>query len=288
MNNQSSGSENGQGGSAQNERAQQIRLDIADRVAKYLTAKGVPERNHAGTVGSITSVSALATRRKLKGETSWSAEDLALIALHYGDPISAIFNVQWQACSLEGGGQALAARADIGKRIETPTEGQLVARRSGHAWQLLAYKTVATSDEFFEVKEAELVTRYEKLRVAVLDDDEAVAEMIALALQDHGYVVNPYSAERDLSENIDQHEAFIVDYILGPQQTAAQVIGKIRASKPHALILLLTGQARESLDADIARLMSLYDAELLEKPVRAPILASAIQRWMNKQRMSAR
>lgn len=287
MNNQDSGSES-EHGASQSERVQQIKLDIADRVAKYLTANGIAERHHAAMVGSITGVSALATRRKLKGETSFAGDDIALIALHFDDPISAIFGVNWQACELEVSGQWLQARADIGKRVEEPSYGQLVARRSNHRWQLLAFKEGTAADELFEVKEAELVTRYEKLKVAVLDDDEAVGEMIAHALQEHGYAVNPFSSESALSENIDQHEAFIVDYKLGPQHTAAQVIAKIRASKPHALILLLTGQARESLDADIARLMNQFDAELLEKPVRPPILASAIQRWVNKQRMSAR
>ncbi|MFY9479342.1 MAG: helix-turn-helix domain-containing protein [Aquabacterium sp.] len=290
MNNQDTGPDGEQGAFALNERIQlndrlqQYRMSVVDRVAMYLTAKGVAERNHAAKIGSITGISALQNRRKLKGETSFAVEEVALIASHFDDPPSAIFNIQWHTCELEIAGERIQARADIGKRIDAPGNGQLAARR-GNPWQLILFKEGdAEQDDLFEVKEVELVTNPEKLKVAVLDDDEDVAGMIADALQDLGYLADPFSSENQLSESIDRHDAFIVDYKLGPHQTAAQLIARIRANKPHALILLLTGQAKENLDADIARLMHLHDSELHEKPVRISILASAIQRWMNKQR----
>lgn len=272
-----------------------LHRDITRQMAAYLEGRGVPERKQASFVSEVTGLSIVQARRRLGEGPGWLIEEIILIVQHFEDSISTLFGSATPvkasstktACEVRIGDTWYGARALIRKPVGQPKVGQLVALRGAPRWKIIPYAGGAHSpgEEFFEVADLDVLPKpTENIYVAVLDDDVSVASAVRDALNAGGFTAKAFSSEAELAPELDDFDVYIIDFLLGPRkETASALVKDIRAKKPSAPILLLTGQARETLRAEIANLVSTFDVEIHEKPAQLMILESVIQRWQSKR-----
>ncbi|WP_230181418.1 helix-turn-helix domain-containing protein [Aquabacterium sp. CECT 9606] len=272
-----------------------LHRDITRQMAAYLEGRGVPERKQASFVSEVTGLSMAQARRRLGEGPGWLIEEIILIVQHFEDSISTFFGATPlaktpsanTACEMRIGDTWYGARAVIRKLVERPKVGQLVALRGAPRWKIIPYTAGAhsPSEEFFEVADLTVLPKpSENVYVAVLDDDVSVASAVRDALNAGGFTAKAFSSEAELAPELDDFDVYIIDFLLGPgKETASALVKGIRAKKPSAPILLLTGQARETLRAEIANLVSTFDVEIHEKPAQLMILESVIHRWQSKR-----
>lgn len=275
-------------------RNQERREHISLCIARYLLAKGVPERKQATLVADITGLSIKQARLKLGAGPAWSVDESMELAAHFGDGLVEIFAVSndkvsrgQQVCEVQVEGKAYAAMASVGaSAIGDAKPDDLVACRSAGRWRVLPMRKVdsGVEDALKIVSLKVLCSANSGVRIAVLDDDLTVALSVRDAFASEGFSVAAYEYAADLERDINKFDVFIIDFFLG-EETATRLIETIREAKPGNPVLVLTGRAREdaSVDAEIARLIRLSKVQVHEKPAQVQYMQSAIESWLDEQ-----
>ena len=112
------------------------------------------------------------------------------------------------------------------------------------------------------------------MRILVIDDEPAVAAVIAEALRDEGHEVFVASGGQEGLQVIAQGrpEAVFLDVVM-PGMDGVEVLRRIRARDPHLPVIILSGWAGKS-QLDEARRLGVTD--ILQKPVALKTLSSAL------------
>ena len=117
------------------------------------------------------------------------------------------------------------------------------------------------------------------LRVAVIDDDLLAAESLCDWFDDAGGKAQAFaSADALLGSDVQQFDAYVVDYILGAGQSSEALIRHLRHLRPQAPIVLLTGRLRDGTASEdsLTTLMRSLKVMFFEKPVRPAVLTAAL------------
>lgn len=117
------------------------------------------------------------------------------------------------------------------------------------------------------------------LRVAIVDDDALSAGALCEWFNASGGQCREFStASALLSEDLCRFDAFVVDFILGPGQSAEALIAHLRQRRPAAPIVLLTGRLRDGTASEdtLTSLMRSLNVMFFEKPVRPAVLMAAL------------
>jgi len=276
----------------------------ADRLSELMTRHGVPARQHANLLAQVAGMSISQARRKLKG-ASWSFGEVWQLTRYFGETLDTVFA---QALGADAGalpppqrstlsaqfihlGQMLPCEIRLGAQLPAQVRGdQLAAAHDARGWW------VASSGELHERGRPfphyavdQLVISQERpdhlAHIAVVDDDRHAAEALQDWFVEAGYQAQAFpSAASLLATPLTQYDAFIVDFILGHQTTAHDLIEQIRRACPVAPIVVLTGQLRDghATEADLTTLLRTRGATFFEKPARPAVLAAAIQSHLDR------
>ena len=272
--------------------AAEDRSRVSRSISGYLTHRGVPERRQAAYVSEITGFSIMQARRKLAGGPPWSIEECMAIADHHGDSLDALLGLpergvpaRSEPCEVQIGALWYAALVDIGPRALKAKVGDLVAYRTPRRWRVVPHGTIGhvPPDQVHSVLGLSVRSSASaNIHIAVLDDDATVAQTVRDGLTSAGFAVSAFTSASALQSDIEQFDVFILDFFLDGNQTATSLIALIRELKPDALILVLTGRAREGADAELAHQIRVFKVQMYEKPARIAYIESEIEAWMDQ------
>lgn len=123
-----------------------------------------------------------------------------------------------------------------------------------------------------------------KGRIAILDDEPAVREILGEFLRTRGYEVNLFEEPNGLDKHLRTHpvDLLVCDLYLG-DVTGLDVIRKLRPDYPALDIIVLTGFA--SID-NVIEAFRLGANEYLQKPVNLLLFENSIERLLEKKRLA--
>jgi len=120
------------------------------------------------------------------------------------------------------------------------------------------------------------------MRILVIDDEPAVAAVIAEALREEGHEVSVAgSGEQGLRAIAEiSPDALFLDIVM-PGMDGIEALRRIRGKDPHLPVIILSGWASKS-QIDEARRLGVTD--ILQKPVALRTLSSALARTATADR----
>ena len=123
-----------------------------------------------------------------------------------------------------------------------------------------------------------------KGRIAILDDEPAVREILGEFLRTRGYDVSLFEEPNGLDKHLRSHpvDLLVCDLYLG-DVTGLDVIRKLRPDYPALDIIVLTGFA--SID-NVIEAFRLGANEYLQKPVNLLLFENSIDRLLEKKRLA--
>ncbi|MCB0218211.1 MAG: response regulator [Chrysiogenetes bacterium] len=123
-----------------------------------------------------------------------------------------------------------------------------------------------------------------KGRIAILDDEPAVREILGEFLRTRGYEVSLFEEPNGLDKHLRNHpvDLLVCDLYLG-DVTGLDVIRKLRPGYPALDIIVLTGFA--SID-NVIEAFRLGANEYLQKPVNLLLFENSIERLLEKKRLA--
>lgn len=118
-------------------------------------------------------------------------------------------------------------------------------------------------------------------KILVIDDDKNIREILSLALEDEGYIVDKAEngQEAIAKTNANFYNLAIVDWRL-PDIEGTKLLGQLKETKPKMMKIMLTGYP--SMDNVIAAVNDRADAFLL-KPVDFEVLLKKVKNLLKLQ-----
>lgn len=281
----------------------------SDRLSALLGRHGIPSRHQATEIAHICAISISQARRKLRGAV-WLFDEVHTICRHFGESLDAVFGSPvLQTCSTSPhgvphlgntspatlliDGQAMACQIHLGP-LHTSTqagmEGLVACYSQQQGWLVASAQRVAQEGyggARYAVEQLQLRNPAAQLRtrIAVLDDDIGSADALTDWFNEVGYEARSYnSTEALLAQPLSEHDAFVVDLILGGGQTSQSIVERIRLEQPDAPIVLLTGQLKDGTasEATLTTILRTQGVTFFEKPVRPAVLTAAIQSSLDR------
>ena len=122
------------------------------------------------------------------------------------------------------------------------------------------------------------------LRVLVVDDDEEDFLILRDLLADYAQEKFSLDWVGTLREGIDalranQHDVFLVDYQLGPDNGMELVRLAVAEGSAHRPVIMLTGQGNPEVDREA---LAAGASDYLAKPVNTEQLLSALRMWLHR------
>jgi hypothetical protein len=275
----------------------QDNLLVATRVGQLMDRHDVPKQKQTRTLADILVLSFAQAHRKMRGQSTWTFGEIKGVAEAFGEPITVLVDPREEngriatAALLDVGTKLLPCLAWIGEELRGGKQPEYVAVRVADIWRIYSPDDAPTGPRFtvelIEIRPRQADT--DKPTIAVVDDDPGddsgdlkTADTICLYLNERGFKATAYydaPSFRDAAKRV-VFDAFVVDWLLG-EETAEAAIKDIRESdNPRAPIFLLTGQldTGNADESDIARVMTTFDVNVLEKPARLPLLAAELNK----------
>lgn len=281
----------------------------AECLGALMERHGVPARQQAATLAQITDISISQARRKLRGAV-WLFGEVFAVAQHFGESLDQVFgqpgathphplspalenlgDAAAQDAQFLMEGQALPCQLRLGAQIRPGTTGAtLAAAHDARGWWVgsqAALLGLGLQGPHYQVAQVSLTqdSQAQAPRIAVIDDDVASAEALGDWFNETGYQASAFtSAAQLLRTPLSDYDAFVVDLILGAGQTAHALVEQIRAARPLAPIVLLTGQLRDgaATEADLTTILRTQGVAFFEKPVRPAVLTATIQSKLDR------
>ncbi|BEN04659.1 hypothetical protein SMETH2_47900 (plasmid) [Serratia marcescens] len=268
-------------------------MHAGEMLSNVMTMNGIPKHKQASHIRDVLNVSTPQAQRKLKGTAPWELTQLEQVVGSLDLSMSQFFAMFENELS-----EKQDAVFNIDK-LEIPCKIYLSKENSKERRE---YSAVKVNDKWHvfkteEIEENELYsearrfigmiiiesnkTEMKKKRIALLDDDKDVLESISEIISHGDYTVNSFTNLSDLEDKIvsSPYDAYVMDWIVH-DKSAYESIRKIRESKkPHAMIIVLTGQDSEEVDDEIATAISDFD---IIGPFSKPLKINSIQRLIDK------
>lgn len=267
---------------------------IAAHLRQALQIQGVPPRQQAAWVARLCDISVSQARRKLQG-AGWLFDEVLTLAQHHGlslDDLAHEHHCSGSSSSPLEKGHVLLEGADTACQVQighllAPRDQEhtaVQAVRDGDRWLIgtpAALRRLHPQGPRYAVQRLMLTPTPPRapLRVAVIDDDVMAAESLCDWFDDAGGKAQAFgSADALLQTDLQQFDAFVVDFILGPGQSSESLIRHLRGQRPQAPIVLLTGRLRDGTASEdsLTNLMRALKVMFFEKPVRPAVLTAAL------------
>ncbi|WP_423393047.1 helix-turn-helix domain-containing protein [Burkholderia sp. LMG 21824] len=271
---------------------------IAQKIHDLLESNGIPRHRHVATIGRILNLSASHAHRKMKGASPWTLAQIKDVASSFGvDAPSLLHGVSTPEGNRTRGREAILAigneeipcRAHIDEELpHSVTQPLFVALRFADSWRIYRAEG-APSGRKFGVTAIEIncaPQQMQKPSVAILDDNVGVVDELARYLSSHGFSVSKFHTASSLKSMMRtvKFDAFVVDWIIDTE-TAGECIRDIfNTHDCDTAVLILTGFMDDSVHTQaIAEIMRSFNIiGPFEKPVRAPVIAAALDRHFKR------
>ena len=278
---------------------------VAERLRQALNSQGIAPRQQAAWVARLCNISVSQARRKLQG-AGWLFDEVHTLAQHHalsldelareGSTSTGVGAPMAQGELLLEGGHS-PCQVQIGHLL-APREQErtaLQAVRDGDQWRVgsaSALRRLHPHAPRYAVQRLMLtpVPPRAPLRVAVVDDDLLAAESLCDWFDDAGGKAQAFaSAHALLATDLQQFDAYVVDYILAAGQSSEALIRQLRSQRPQAPIVLLTGRLRDGTASEdsLTALMRSLKVMFFEKPVRPAVLAAALLNSLDRANSGA-
>lgn len=279
---------------------------LANRFAELLLEKGIPAHQHVSFVAQHCALSVSQARRKMLG-ASWSFSEVRRLASELGISLDHLFTNEQthsspaihsdsknrQALAMEGklhiGNAAIDCNVTLGTRAIAPNKPTDLL-----AVQLPKELIVGTTEQLVDELQNGQVFHVHELRIyqpdraapviAILDDDPDSSSALREWFDEAGYEALAYSSGEQLLADADDHDAFIIDFLLADGKASTETIAELRLRLPEAPIALLTGKLRDGLvsELELAPILRTQNVLFFEKPVRPSVLAAALQSGLDR------
>jgi len=249
-----------------------------------LDRHGVPERQRIRALEAAIGISYTQVRRRMIGEAPWTIDEIKKLASHFHEPLipimSALADAPGIPASLPFGGAAMPCTIwPVGEPLPGRI-GPMVAMHDSTTDQWTVAPAAEVSDSPSYELARLLFERAPPRRVAVLDDDRDSAQSIVDFLGAKGLDAQPFNCAIDLLAAMESQpfDGFVVDWLLG-DNTAKDLLSKIRARVPSGPVVILTGQIATGAASEDELVMvgASYRALLFEKPTRPLSIFNALQ-----------
>ena len=281
---------------------------VAEQLVGLMVEHGVPVRQQANLLSELCGLSLSQARRKLRG-AMWSFGEVLAVTRRFGASLDQVFSdspgdgvahtvnaadvssVTLQDATFVMGSLAVPCRVRLGALIVgDPAEDELLTAQNDTGWYVGTREQLhrhRIKDPWYVADLVVLtpVPNKPRVRIAILDDDIGTTETLGDWFNATGYAAQAFTTgEQLLASQIDNHDAFIVDFMLAGGDSSQEIIRKIRQALPEAPIVLLTGKLRSGQvsEADVATMLRTSNVTLFEKPVRPSVLAATIEKELDR------
>jgi CheY-like chemotaxis protein len=270
---------------------------IAKKVRELMELRGIGDRKQTGELGRILNLGFSAAHRKINGESPWTVSQIIEVATHYNETPGALLDsIQLDNATstanfamdavLSIQDREFSCSAQVSELLSEDQFVSFVAFKDRDQWRIAEMIDAPKELALYVVKKIEIhpVQAY-KLSVAVIDDDENIANNIRDYLNHNGFKAAAfYSTETAaLALNKSEFDAYVIDWFIG-KDTSEGLLKIIRAApkNSNAPIILLTGQISAGLvnDTEIAGVMRRYNLLCQEKPVRLAIISFELSKLL--------
>lgn len=260
----------------------------------FLLARGVARHKQTAEVAGLLGLAKTSVFRKFKGESSFSLSELKVLADHFGTDVDTLRG-QSRASgdrTLGSGGEparlhlpGLPAQGVLqpGPELAEDDVCDLVAIRNGSAWEVHPSSAPAVAGHVRYSVAQLRISSLPRPRIALLEDDDTAAAVVALALEAEGMVVQAYRTCSDLTQAVNQRpaQAYVIDWLIGGG-TAEAAIRHIRSRQPKAPIAITTGALHTGAETEgsLIPFAEQFGVGIFEKPFRQAVLASYLRRGL--------
>lgn len=261
----------------------------AHMVRALLERHGIAKNRQAGFVGEFFKLSRAAAHQRVNRSAAWTLEELSAIAQHFGETLSDVVAAHStslsKAATLRMGGAHIDCRIWLAEKepgSSSAAADTYVALETDGGYVVMPTTAISTQAGQ-RIARLELVLEHpasETKRVAVLDDEDDVAQALCDQLRTAGLEAVPFSRTKDLEKAMtrEAYDGYVVDWLLA-EGNAAPLLATLRAQPQPAAVVLLSGKMRSgSADpVDVASAATTYRVQVIEKPTHLPLLLSALE-----------
>ena len=265
---------------------------VTDRVKAVLESHGVPSHKHATELAQALQISYSTTHRKLKLGANWTLEELRAIAQHYSVPLTALTDDatdSGQPAVLLVGGLRVRCRLWVGERVESNGFDSLVATQAEQSW-VVSDPHAAPEGAHWTVHRLLVDELESRPRIAVLEDNAALARQLVNHFNDLGYEAISYQTVRALQAALPAQlfVAYVLDWVIG-DETVAGLIDVLRSHDATCPIAVLTGRfgSDERVEPEIAAAMKKHRLEFFQKPVSLQFISGSLARELGARAPAA-
>lgn len=250
---------------------------------------GVARHKRAAEVQAALGLSYNSAHRRLNTPHEWTLEDLAKVAKRLGESLSDLFDAKRQeegiSAVLVHGLESTPCTVWLAKAGESTIDSPLVAVQEQERWVVRLGREIAAGTPARAVSCLRFLSEPRR-KIAVLDDDRAVAEQSCAYLAASGFEATAFNNLRSLSEALSStqvFDGFIIDWLVG-KDDARSILAEIRNLHPHAAIALLSGKVDDGLAdaADVADASATFQAPYFQKPAKMPMIVAMLKRLLLK------
>jgi len=121
------------------------------------------------------------------------------------------------------------------------------------------------------------------MRIIVVDDSEAVRELLSLILRNEGFEVTKSENGKDALEKLDEvYVDMLITDLYMPEMDGLQLVEKLRSSSKHKLLPVIMVSS-ENHEAIIKKAKQIGVDEWLMKPFIHSDLMSVVRKCMHSQ-----
>jgi len=249
-----------------------------------LDRHAVPPTERSRLVERVLGLNYSAAHRRVRGQVAWSIEDLETLAGHFGETLYEVFfaaaRMQADSATLVAGDLRLKCQLWPGAETGRPPPGGLVARRDGAQWTVL----VARDDlvgPFYEVRQLLMEPRAAYgTRVAVLDEDAAITELLCTHLRRVGFRADAFGTIAALRQALasQPYDGYVLDWLVHGE-TVATLVDELRAADSRSAVAIFAGRdERGEAVAEIADVVARHEVRYFSKPLDPDLIAAVLSR----------
>ncbi len=249
-----------------------------------LDRHAVPLTERSRLVLRIFGLAYSAAHRRVRGQASWTIEELEVLASHFGETLDQMFiaaaKMRADSATLVAGELRLKCQLWLGAQTLSPAQGELVATREGQRWTVVA-ASEQLAGPLYEVRQ--LLMEPNAIygsRVAVLDDEASITESLCAFLRQAGFRADAFHGIEALRKAAAAHpyEGYVLDWIVG-DTTVGKLVELLRATDAQCPIAIFAGKnERGDGVAEIADLVAKHDVRYFSKPLDPQMIVAVLTR----------
>ena len=246
---------------------------------------GVAISERSRLVERILNLAYSAAHRRVRGQASWTVEELEALAKHFGESLDEVFvaaaKTRAEPATFVAGDLRLKCQLWLGPETARPAAGSLVAARDGARWTVQA-AAEGLAGPLHEVRQLLLEPdAISGSRIAVLDDQPNITDSLCVFLRQAGFRADAFHGIGALQDALadSPYDAYVLDWIVG-DETVGPLVERLRATDPRCPIAILTGKANErgEVVTDIADLVARHDVRYFSKPLDPHMITAVLSR----------